>query len=49
MNLKEMYVFSWYSDVLHQWNWPPRYSWTIVESGVKHNKHNLNHYSDTEF
>jgi hypothetical protein len=31
-------VFSWYSGFLHQWNWPPRYSWNIVESGVKHHK-----------
>ena len=25
---------------LHQWNWPPRYNWNIIESGVKH--HNPN-------
>jgi len=25
---------------LHQWNWPPRYNWNIVESGVKHHKTN---------
>ena len=33
--------FSVYSCFLHQWNWPPRYNWNIVESGVKH--HNPNH------
>jgi len=27
---------------LHKWNWPPRNSWNIVESGVKH--HNPNPY-----
>ena len=29
-------VFSWYSGFLHQWNWPPRYSWNIFDSGDKH-------------
>jgi hypothetical protein len=29
-------VFSESSGFLHQWNWPPRYNWNIVESGVKH-------------
>jgi hypothetical protein len=24
----------------HQQNWPPRYNWNIVDSGVKHNKAN---------
>ena len=33
-------VFSWYCGFLHQWNWPPRYSWNIIESGVKHHKPN---------
>ena len=33
-------VFSWYSSFFHQWNWPPRYNWNTVESGVKH--HNPN-------
>ena len=28
--------FSRYSGFLHQKNWPPRYNWNIVESGVKH-------------
>ena len=22
---------------LHQWNWPPRYDWNIVESGDRYN------------
>ena len=35
------YVIKAVSDLrqagfLHQWNWPPRYNWNIVESGVKH-------------
>jgi hypothetical protein len=29
-------VFSGYSGVLYQYNWPPWYDWNIVESGVKH-------------
>jgi hypothetical protein len=29
-------VFSGYSNFLHQWNWPPRHNWNIVESGIKH-------------
>ena len=32
-------VFIEYSGFLHQYNWPPRYSWNFVESGVKH--HNV--------
>jgi hypothetical protein len=28
-------VFTEYSGFLHQYNWPPRNSWNIVESGVK--------------
>ena len=28
------------SGFLHQENWPPRYNWNIVESGVKHNSPN---------
>jgi hypothetical protein len=42
------YVIKFVSDLwqvavfLHQYDWPPRYSWNIVESGVKHhNPHNL--------
>jgi hypothetical protein len=31
-------VFSGPSGFLHQYNWPLRYIWNIVESGVKHNK-----------
>ena len=34
-------VFSEYSNFLHQQNWPPRYNWNIVESGVKHYNHQL--------
>ena len=34
-------VFSGYPVFLHQSNWPPRYNWNIVESGVKHHKPNL--------
>ena len=34
-------VFSGYTGFLHQWNWPPRYNWNIVESGIKHHKPNL--------
>ena len=33
-------VFSGYSGFLHQKNWPSRYNWNIVESGVKHHKTN---------
>jgi hypothetical protein len=29
-------VFSGYFGFLHQENWPPRYNWNIVESGIKH-------------
>jgi len=32
-------VFSGYSSFF-QWNWPPRYSLNIVESGVKHHQPN---------
>jgi hypothetical protein len=31
-------VFTRYSGFLHQWNWPPRYNWNIVERGLKHHK-----------
>ena len=31
-----------YSSFIHQQNWPPRYNWDIVESGVKHHNPNLN-------
>ena len=31
-------VLSGYSSFLQQENWPPWYSWNIVESGVKHHK-----------
>jgi len=33
-------VLTWYSSFFHQQNWPPRYSWNIVERGVKHHKPN---------
>jgi hypothetical protein len=33
-------VFSGYSGFLYQLNWPPRYNWNIVKSGVKHHNHN---------
>jgi hypothetical protein len=29
-------VFSGYSGFLHKWNWPSRYSWKNVESGIKY-------------
>ena len=31
-------VFSRSSGFLHQYNWPPRYSWNIVENDVKHHQ-----------
>ena len=38
-------VFSYgYSVFLHQWKWPPRYDWNIVERGIKHHKCKPNHY-----
>ena len=30
---------------LHQKNWPPRYNWNIVESGVKHHNPNPNSFT----
>jgi hypothetical protein len=36
-------VFSGSSRFLHQYNWPPRYNWNIVESGVKHHQTNKRH------
>ena len=35
-------VFTGSSGFLHQKNWPPWYSWNIVESGVKRHNPNLN-------
>jgi len=29
-----------FSGFLHQYNWPPRYNWNIVEGGVKHHYFN---------
>ena len=37
---RSAWFFSVYSGFLHLWNWPPRYNWNIVESGVKHYKPN---------
>ena len=34
-DLQQVVIFSWYSGFLHQWNWPPRYNWNIVESDMK--------------
>ena len=31
-------MFSRYSGCLHEYNWPPRYNWNNVESGIKHHK-----------
>ena len=39
MNCGRSVVFFGYPGFLHQQNWPPWYSWNIVESGIKH--HNL--------
>ena len=33
-------VFTGFSGFLHQSNWPPRYNWNIVESGIKHHQTN---------
>ena len=43
VNCNRSVVFSWYPGFLNQWNWPPRYSWNIVGSGVKH--HNPNPFN----
>jgi hypothetical protein len=32
-DLRRLVVFSGTSGFLHQYNWPPRYNWTIVENG----------------
>ena len=34
------WFYSGYPSFLHQYSWPPWYSWNIVECGVKH--HNTN-------
>ena len=39
-------VFSGYTGFLHQLIRPPRYSWNIVESGVKHHKPKPVQYSN---
>ena len=41
-------VFSGSSGFPHQWNWPPRYSWNIVESGIKHHQTN-NHWTSIKW
>ena len=38
--LRQVGGFFGYSSFLHQWNWPPRYTWNIFASGIKH--HNPN-------
>ena len=38
-------IFSGSSGFLHQQNWPPRYNWNIVESGVKHQTTFIEHSS----
>jgi hypothetical protein len=43
---KRSVVFFGSSSFLHQKNWPPRYNWNIVESGVKHHQTNK-HISET--
>ena len=41
--------------ILHQYNWPPRYCWNVVESDVKHHQTNkqttggITFYSKQEF
>ena len=37
------YGFLWILWFTPPRNWPPRYNWNIVESGVKHHKPNLLH------
>ena len=41
-------VFSGSSGFLHHENWPPRYSWNIVESGVKHHQTNKKTFIDND-
>jgi len=41
-DLRQVSGFLWVLRFLHQWNWPPRYSWNIVESGATHHNPNLN-------
>jgi hypothetical protein len=33
-------VFFGFSSFLHEWKWPPRYNWNIVESDIEHHKPN---------
>ena len=39
-DLRQVVVFCGYSDFIHQYNWPPRHNWNIIESSVKHHKPN---------
>jgi hypothetical protein len=32
-----------YSCFLHQYNWPARYNWNNVESGIKYHSPNASH------
>ena len=45
VNCGSSMVFSGYFHFPHQ-NWPPRYNWNIVESGVKHHNPNPNPIED---
>ena len=40
VNCDRLLVFSGYSGLLHQKDWPPWYNWSIVESDAKHHKPN---------
>ena len=42
-------VFSGYSGFLHQYTWPSRYKWNIVESCIKYHKPNLDLYSHVNY
>ena len=37
-DLRQVSGFHGSSGFLHQYNWPPRYNWNIVESGIKHHQ-----------
>ena len=39
-------VFSVYSGFLQQYNWPPQYSWNIVETFVQHHSSQMNIYTN---
>jgi hypothetical protein len=42
-------VFSGYTGFLHQYIWPSRYNWNIVESDVTHHNHNPNYMAYTMY